>query len=63
MATGPETGVCDRNGEVFNTPGLYIAGAAIFPTSSFANPTLTLIALSLRLADHLRMASSRSLPG
>jgi choline dehydrogenase-like flavoprotein len=64
MATGPETGVCDRNGEVFNTPGLYIAGAATFPTSSFANPTLTLIALALRLADHLRMAmSSRSLPG
>jgi choline dehydrogenase-like flavoprotein len=54
MAERPETGVCNRNGEVFGTPGLYIAGAAAFPTSSFANPTLTLIALALRLADHLR---------
>ena len=53
--TDPETlRVCNRNGEVFGVPGLYIAGAAVFPTSSFANPTLTLIALALRLADHLR---------
>jgi choline dehydrogenase-like flavoprotein len=54
MAESPATGVCNRNGEVFGVPGLYIAGAAVFPTSSFANPTLTLIALALRLADHLR---------
>jgi choline dehydrogenase-like flavoprotein len=54
MAESPETGVCNRNGEVFSVPGLFIAGAAAFPTSSFANPTLTLIALALRLADYLR---------
>ena len=52
-------GVCDANGEVFSVPGLFIAGAAAFPTSSFANPTLTLVALSLRLANHLQRAPAR----
>ncbi len=53
MAGDPREGVCDANGEVFSVPGLFIAGAAVFPTSSFANPTLTLVALTLRLAEHL----------
>lgn len=56
MADTPTEGVCDANAEVFGTRGLYIAGAAAFPTSSFANPTLTLLALTLRLAEHLRTA-------
>lgn len=54
MADDPSEGVCDRDAQVFGTRGLYIAGAAAFPTSSFANPTLTLLALTLRLAEHLR---------
>jgi choline dehydrogenase-like flavoprotein len=54
MAESPETGVCNCNGEVFGVSGLFIAGAAAFPTSSSANPTLTLIALAFRLADYLR---------
>ena len=53
MASGPETGVCDANCEVFDTKGLYVAGAAAFPTSGFANPTLMIVALALRLAAHL----------
>jgi choline dehydrogenase-like flavoprotein len=53
MADTPADGVCDAKGEVFDTPGLFIAGAAAFPTSGFANPTLTLVALALRLAEHL----------
>lgn len=54
MAEDPCHGVCDANGEVFSVPGLFVAGAAVFPTSSFANPTLTLVALTLRLAEHLK---------
>lgn len=54
MAATAAEGVCDANAEVFGTRGLFIAGAAAFPTSSFANPTLTLLALTLRLAEHLR---------
>ncbi|WP_340318194.1 GMC family oxidoreductase [Rhizorhabdus argentea] len=59
MADSDAEGVCDANGELFGTKGVYIAGAAAFSTSSFANPTLTLIALSLRLARHIAEASSR----
>ena len=54
MAVDARQGVCDRNGEVFGTQGLFVAGAATFATSGFANPTLVLLALTLRLADHLK---------
>lgn len=53
MASNPAEGVCDANCAVFGTQGLYLAGAATFSTSGFANPTLTLVALALRLAEHL----------
>lgn len=53
MADSPERGVVDRNCKVFGINNLYIAGSAVFPTSGQANPTLTIIALALRLADHL----------
>jgi choline dehydrogenase-like flavoprotein len=33
---------------------LFIASSAVFPTSSQANPVLTIVALALRLADHLK---------
>ncbi len=54
MAPAPEAGVVDRNCEVFNVEGLFIAGSSVFPTSGYGNPTLTIVALSLRLADHLK---------
>jgi choline dehydrogenase-like flavoprotein len=54
MATSPEFGVVDTDCKVYGMKNLYIAGASVFPTSSHANPTLTLIALALRLGEHLR---------
>lgn len=53
MAPDPSAGVVDANCTVFGVPNLHVAGAAVFPTSGPANPTLTVVALALRLADHL----------
>lgn len=53
MGDDPETSVADANGRTHDHENLYIAGAALFPTSGTANPTLTIAALSLRTADHL----------
>lgn len=60
MAATPREGVCDANCEVFGTRNLFLAGAAVFNTSGFANPTLTLTALALRLADHIRAIADGS---
>jgi choline dehydrogenase-like flavoprotein len=54
MAASPRHGVVDSNGRVFGMHNLFIAGSAVFPTSGQANPTLTIVALSLRLADELK---------
>jgi choline dehydrogenase-like flavoprotein len=60
MGTDPRTSVVDRDCRVHSVHNLYVAGSAAFPTSSQANPTLTLIALSLRVGEHL---SQRLAPG
>jgi choline dehydrogenase-like flavoprotein len=57
MSHSPANGVVDEDCRVHGMRNLYIAGSAVFPTSSQANPTLTIVALALRLADHLRAAS------
>jgi choline dehydrogenase-like flavoprotein len=53
MGNDPQTSVVDANCKVHAVDNLFIASAAVFPTSSQANPTLTIAALSLRLADHI----------
>jgi choline dehydrogenase-like flavoprotein len=54
MAATPNQGVVDPNCAVFGLPNLYVASSAVFPTCSHANPTLTIVALAARLAQHLR---------
>ena len=54
MSNDPSRGVVDRNCKVHEVENLYVAGSSVFPTSGSANPTLTLVALTLRLAEHLR---------
>jgi choline dehydrogenase-like flavoprotein len=53
MASSPSEGVVDENCLVHGVANLYIAGSSVFPTSGHSNPTSTLLALALRLADHL----------
>ncbi|MFD2175837.1 FAD-dependent oxidoreductase [Rhodobacter lacus] len=53
MARDASQGVVDPNCQVFGSDNLFVAGAAVYPTSGFANPTFTAIALSMRLADFL----------
>jgi choline dehydrogenase-like flavoprotein len=55
MASDPSQGVVDANCQVFGTANLHIAGSSVFVTGGCANPTLSLTALALRLADRLKM--------
>ena len=54
MGQSETEGVVDSNAKVFDTDNLFIAGSSIFPTGGCANPTLTIVALTLRLAEHLQ---------
>ena len=56
MAEDPSRGAVDSNCKLFGVDNLFVAGSSVFPTSGSANPTLTLVALAVRLADHLREA-------
>lgn len=57
MHDDPREGVVDGDGRVHGLANLYIAGSSVFPTGGVANPTLTIVALALRLADHLKQNS------
>ncbi len=56
MGFDEKTGVVDRNNRVFGLDNLFVSGACTFPTSGTANPTNTVVAMTLRLADHLKDA-------
>jgi choline dehydrogenase-like flavoprotein len=54
MSEDAGLGVVDRNCRVHSVGNLYIAGSSVFPTSGYVQPTLTIVALALRLGAHLR---------
>ena len=54
MSYDPKSGVVDPDCRVHSVENLYVAGSSVFPTGGFANPTLTIVALAIRLADHLK---------
>jgi choline dehydrogenase-like flavoprotein len=56
MSDTPQTGVVDANAKVHGIDNLYVAGSSVFPTSGWANPTLTILALAMKLGDHLKRA-------
>lgn len=53
MSDSPRTGVVDADCRVHGLANLYIAGSSVFPGGGYANPTLTIVALALRLAETL----------
>jgi hypothetical protein len=57
MGTDPKTSVVDTNCKLHGYENLYVAGSSIFPTSGAANPTMTIVALAARLADHLKAST------
>jgi choline dehydrogenase-like flavoprotein len=54
MSDDPKQGVVDANCKLHNISNLYVAGASCYVTASAVNPKLTLISLTIRLADHLK---------
>lgn len=61
MSVNPKEGVVDENCAVHGVEGLFIAGSSVFPTTSHANPTLMLVAMSIRLADWLKVTEFNTL--
>lgn len=61
LAGDPSRGVVDTDCRLYGTRNLYVAGSSVFPTGGHANPTLTIVQLALRLADHLATRAA-SLP-
>jgi choline dehydrogenase-like flavoprotein len=59
MSASPGRGVVDSNCRVHGVDNLLIAGSSVFPAAGYANPTLTIVALSLRLAEHLKSCEGR----
>ena len=58
MSDNPDSGVVDRNCRVHGTSNLYVVGSSVYPTGGGCNPTLTIAALSLRLAEHLMQSNA-----
>ena len=56
MADDERDGVVNADYRVHNVENLYVAGSSVFPTGGNINPTLTLVALAIRLADHLKQS-------
>ena len=59
MSASPRTGVVDADCRVHGIDNLYVAGSSVFPTSGWANPTLTIAALAVRLGEHLAVRKER----
>ena len=57
MSDTPSKGVVDKEGRVHGVENLYVAGSSVFPTSGAANPTLTIVALAIRMGDTLLQRS------
>jgi choline dehydrogenase-like flavoprotein len=62
MSTSPDSGVVDPDLRVHGVENLWVVGGSVFPTSGYANPTLTVVALGERLAEHLDRELADTVP-
>jgi choline dehydrogenase-like flavoprotein len=62
MGSDVRSSVVDKNCKVHSVSNLFVAGSAVFPTAGQANPTLTIIAMALRLAEHLAQRMGAAAP-
>ena len=62
MNEDPRKGVVDKNCKVHGIDNLFIAGGSCYPTVGAVNPTLTIVAISLRLSDYLKDLSKKQIP-
>ena len=53
MSADPEDGVTNRWGQVHDIDNLFVSDGSVFSTSAAANPTLSIVALAIRQADHI----------
>lgn len=53
MSANPDDGVTNRWGQAHDVPNLFVSDGSLFSTSAAANPTLTIVALAIRQADHI----------
>jgi choline dehydrogenase-like flavoprotein len=53
MSADPTDGVVDRWGRAHDVPNLYVSDGSAMTTGAAANPTLTIVALAIRQAEHL----------
>jgi choline dehydrogenase-like flavoprotein len=58
MSSTARDGVVDPNCQVHGVANLFVAGSSVFRTAGAGTPTLTIVALAIRLADHLRATSA-----
>ena len=58
MSSSPSDGVVDEDLRVHGVDNLFITGSSVFTTSGATAPTLTTLALSIRLAEHLKKIES-----
>jgi choline dehydrogenase-like flavoprotein len=62
MSDDPVRGVVDANCEVHGVCGLFVSGSSVFPTAGHCNPTQMIVAMAVRLADHLKTQDARAAP-
>jgi choline dehydrogenase-like flavoprotein len=60
MGTDPRSSVVDPELRLHGVENVWLAGASVFPTSGCANPTMTIVALSIRLSRTLRTALAQA---